>query len=74
MTRKHTELVREGDYMAEIDVELRDDEPGKPGWGPYVSLADALKIDDARRALRSGDLRTASSVARIYRLLPISAA
>jgi hypothetical protein len=36
--RQHTKLVHEGQYVAEVDVELM--ETGE-GWSPYLSLEDA---------------------------------
>ncbi|MEZ5583008.1 MAG: hypothetical protein R3F37_09805 [Candidatus Competibacteraceae bacterium] len=49
--RKRTKLVREeGQYVAEIDVELLE-EP--EGWAPYLSLDDAYRLDDVRDALTS---------------------
>ena len=67
--KHHTKLVHEGDYVAEIDVELiYTDE----GWSPYLSLDDAQKLDDVREALRRGDLTTASQHARVYSLTPIA--
>jgi hypothetical protein len=67
--KHHTKLLHEGDYVAEIDVELiYTDE----GWSPYLSLDDAEKLDDVREALRKGDLKTASQHARIYSLTPIA--
>ena len=72
--RKHTNLVREGDYLAEVDVELIDDPDGVAGWGPYLDKADALKLDDVRQALRRGDLNTARKHARLYRVTPLPAA
>jgi hypothetical protein len=71
--RKHTKLLREGEYVAEVDVELIDDD-GRPGWGPYLSLTDALKLDDVRKALREGDVAAASKDARVYRIMPVTAA
>jgi hypothetical protein len=67
--RHHRKLIHEGDYAAEVDVELID---SSEGWGPYISLADAEKLDDVRVALRSGDLGRASELARVYRLMLIS--
>lgn len=68
-TRKHTKLVRENDYVAEVTVELIEaDEP----WAPYLSLEDAHKLDDVRLALRRGDLSAASKQARVYRLTPVA--
>jgi len=67
--KHHTKLVHEGDYVAEIDVELiYTDE----GWSPYMSLDDAQKLDDVREALRKGDLKTASRQARVYSLTRIA--
>lgn len=63
-------LVREGDFVAEVEVRL-EHEPG--GWAPYLSVDDATRLDDVREALRSGDLQRASKLAaRVYRLTPLS--
>ena len=70
MARNYKKLVHEGDYAAEVDVELSD---SKQGWGPYLSLEDAEKLDEVREALRAGDLARASRDAKVFRLLPISA-
>lgn len=70
-TKTTTRLVREGDFVAEIDVDLIEAEGG---WAPYLSLDDAYRLDDVREALRSGDLAGASRLAsRVYRLMPITA-
>ena len=42
-TRKRTKIVHEGKYIAEVDVEILEDETG---WSPYLSLDDAYKLDD----------------------------
>lgn len=70
-TRKHVKLVHEGDYAAEVEVELID---ANEGWGPYLSLEDVQKLDALRVALRKGDLAGALKCARVYRLTPITAA
>jgi len=63
-------LVREGDLIAEVTVELRED---AGAWSPTISVEDATKLDDVRRALRSGDVRRASRLAdRVYRLTPLA--
>jgi len=67
--RRHTKLVREGAYAAEVEVELIDAEGG---WAPYLSLDDAHKLDEVREALRRGDIRTASRLARVFSLTPLS--
>ncbi len=70
MTTKHTKLVREGDYVAEVDVDLiQTDQP----WAPYLSLADARRLDDVRSALKQGNVAFAVKLARVYRLTPIAA-
>ncbi len=66
--RKHTKLVHEGKYVAEVDIDLIDT---NEGWSPYLSLDDAKKLDDVRDSLRKGDFETASRLARIYTLTPI---
>lgn len=67
--RSHTKLVREGKYVAEVDVEFID--TGE-GWSPYVSLEDAYKLDDVREALRSGDIKSAARLARVFTLIPVA--
>ena len=67
--RKHTKLVHEGKYIAEVDIELIDT---PEGWSPYLALEDAYKLDDVREALRNGDLDTASRLARLYTLTPVA--
>ena len=49
MTTKHTKLVREGVYVAEVEVNLIQAEQA---WAPYLSLADARKLDEVRAALK----------------------
>src|SRR2546425_8650133 len=66
--RRHTKFVREGSYAAEVDVELIEEENG---WSPYLSLDDARKLDDVREALRRGDLKAASRLARVFSLTPL---
>jgi hypothetical protein len=69
-TKQVTKLIHEGDYAAEVDIELitTDDE-----WSPYLSLEDAYKLDEVRQALRRGDLETAAQSARVFKLTPVAA-
>jgi hypothetical protein len=67
--RRQTKLVREGEYVAEVEIELID--TGE-GWSPYVSLADAQKLDDVREALRRGDIAAAGQRSRVFRLTPVT--
>ena len=68
-TRKHTKIVREGSFIAEVDVEFTelDDD-----WSPYLSLEEAYKLDDVREALRKGDVKRASRIARVFSLTPVA--
>jgi hypothetical protein len=67
--RSTTKLVREGDFVAEVDVDLVETEDA---WAPYMALEDAYRLDDLRDALRAGDVERASRLAdRIYRLTPV---
>jgi hypothetical protein len=66
--RRHTKLVHEGKYVAEVDIELID---SQGGWAPYLSLETAQKLDEVRQALRSGDVQTASKFARVFSLTPV---
>jgi hypothetical protein len=70
-TKATKKLVREGEFAAEVEVNLVDAEGG---WAPYLSLDDAYKLDDVREALRAGDIKRASRLAsRVYRLTPVTA-
>lgn len=67
--RSIKKLVREGDLVAEIEVDLlKTDAP----WATYLSLDDAYRLDDVREALKSGELHRAASItSRVYRLMPV---
>lgn len=64
-----TKIVREGNYLAEISVELLETDDG---WSPYLSLEDAYKLDDLREALRNEDLQKALKIAKVYSLKPVA--
>ena len=66
---RYTKIVREGRYIAEVDVELID--TGED-WSPYLSLEDAYQLDDVRAALRFGDLKTAARLGRVFALTPVA--
>ncbi len=68
MTKKQiTKLIHFGEYVAEVNVELvyTDDD-----WSPYLSVNDAMKLDDVREALRQKDFVTATNLARVHKLSP----
>jgi hypothetical protein len=67
--RPAVRLVREGELVAEVAVDLVESEGG---WTPYLSLEDAYRLDDVREALRAGDVRRAAKLAaHVYRLTPV---
>jgi hypothetical protein len=68
--RKTTKFVHEGRYAAEVDIEFLDDEHE---WAPFLSMADAKKLDEVRLALRRGDLKAAGKLARVFELTPVAA-
>jgi hypothetical protein len=68
--RSQLKLIREGQYAAEVEVELIYDDQG---WSPYLSLEDAYKLDDVRDALRRGDIEAAAKLARVFKLTPLVA-
>jgi len=66
LTRK---LVREGAYCAEVEVTLMED---GHEWSPYLSMEDVRRLDEARLALRRGDLAAAARLGRVYELVPVT--
>lgn len=70
MTRPSMQMIHEGDYVAEVSIDLIEDETG---WSPYVSEEDVLKLDRVRLALRRGDTAAAAREAKVYALTPLSA-
>jgi len=70
MQKTHTKLIREGRYIAKVDVEMI--ETGDD-WSPYLSVEASYKLDDVRNALKQGDIRAASRLARVYSLTPVAA-
>ena len=67
--RLRVKYVHEGRYVAEVDVELLEDETE---WQPYLSVGDAYKLDDVRDALRRGDIPAAAKLARVFALQPVA--
>lgn len=67
-TRRTSRLIRD-DYLAEVDVDLlyTDDE-----WSPYLSVEDAVRLDEVREALRRRDIETAAKIGRVHRIVAIT--
>jgi hypothetical protein len=63
--RKKAKYVHEGRYVAELDVELPEDDTG---WSPYSTAEDACRLGDVRNVLLRGDLEAATKLARVFRL------
>jgi len=70
MRRHRRKFVHEGEYAAEVEVELIETEEE---WSPYLSPEDAEKLDTVREALRRGDVSGASKMGSVFRLTRISA-
>ena len=68
-TKRRVKHIHEGRYVAEVDVELLEDETD---WSPYLSVDDACKLDDVREALQRGDITAASRLARVFELRPVA--
>jgi hypothetical protein len=67
--RRHTKLIHEGQYVAEVEVELIETDAV---WSPYLSLDDAHKLDDVRTAFRRGDLKGAMRLFPVFSLTPVA--
>jgi hypothetical protein len=68
-TKPQTKIIRQGEYIAEIEITLTYTEDD---WSPYLSLEEAEKLDKLRLALQNNDLKTATQLARIYHLTPVT--
>ena len=66
--RKKIKYIHEGRYVAEVEVDLLEDDTG---WSPYLSVEEAHKLDDVRDAIRQGDLESATKYGRIYERRPV---
>jgi hypothetical protein len=69
MTRQLTKLIREGKYVAEIEIELHYSDES---WSPTMSLDDAQKLETVMLALRRGDISEAAKHGRVFELTPIA--
>ncbi len=69
MTKRNSvEMVREGKYIAEVPVELIEDDTG---WSPYLTIEETRKLDAVRLALRDGDVAAAAKYGRVFELTPV---
>jgi len=70
MTRKSRELIHEGKYAAEVEIELHYSDES---WSPTMSADDARKLDTVRLALKRGDVAEAAKHGRVFELKPVAA-
>jgi hypothetical protein len=68
--RKSIELIHEGKYAAEVEIELFYTEES---WSPTMSLDDARKLEAVQLALKRGDIAEASKYGRVFELTPVAA-
>ena len=69
MTRKRLEFIHEGQYTAEVEVELHYTDES---WSPTMSLDDASKLEAVRLALQRGDIAAAAKHGRVFELTPVA--
>jgi hypothetical protein len=70
-SRRKIKFVHEGQYVAEVTVEVTVSDQG---WSPTISVEDAYKLDDVREALKAGDPKTAAQYGLVYEMRPIVSA
>ena len=69
LRRKLTELIYDGGYAAEVDVEIVYDE----NWLRTMSADDVRKLETVTLALRRGDIAEAAKYGRVFELTPVAA-
>ena len=70
MNQQTTKLIRAGEYVAEVDVELTD---APDGWALYLPAAEEKRLSEATAALQRVDLAAAARQGRVFRLTPVTA-
>ena len=68
-TETSIKLVQHSKLVAKVPVTLIHDETG---WSPHISHEDMLKLDDARAALKRGDIAGAARYGEVFELTPVS--
>jgi hypothetical protein len=67
--RRSTELIHEGNYAAEVEIELRYSDES---WSPTMSADDARKLETVMLALRRDDVTEAAKHGRVFELKPVA--
>ncbi|OQX61110.1 MAG: hypothetical protein B5M51_08725 [Anaerolinea sp. 4484_236] len=67
--KKVKKLIQVGKYIAEVNVTMiyTDDD-----WSPYLSVEDALLLDEVRESLRRKDFLNAQKKSQVYTLTPLA--
>ena len=68
-SRKSIELIHEGRFAAEIEIELHYSDES---WSPTMSMQDATKLEAVRLPLQDGDVAKASTYGQVFELLPLA--
>ena len=68
---KKTKYIHVDGYVAEVDVDLIESEPNDD-WGPYLSIEDALLLDEVKELLRQNNVGEAAKKARVFTLTPVA--
>ena len=69
MSQVMKEVIREGQYCAEVEIRYEDD---GSELSPVVVKEDELKADRVRLALRRGDLAAAKRESRVFELREVA--
>jgi len=69
-TRKMIELIHQGNYAAEVAIELLYSDES---WSSTMSFDDAKKLEAVRLALKRGDIAEAAKYGRVFELTPVAA-
>lgn len=67
--RRKIKFIHERQFVAEVAVDVMESDDG---WSPSISLADACRLDDVRRALKAGDLKAAARYGPVYEMRPVA--
>jgi hypothetical protein len=71
--RRVQKLIREAEFVLQVDVEEVLGEPGDP-WSPSYSPDDAQRLYEASAAMREHAWERASAFGDLFRLQPVEAA
>lgn len=61
--KTRTKYLHVGSFVPEVQVEAPD---FNEGWGPYLTLKDARRLDLVREALKNNDIQKAAKHGKVY--------